>query len=122
LFSDWYFQGAGGNKIGICDCQIGCRVGYREQFLRRNGDAVALLPVEVGITIPGGVQNHGDVALRDVGSRDGLGLNLVILEVFSNLNDSSLGCRFVGWLMGRPLDHPSVTLLSILADDREPSL
>ena len=70
-------------------------------------------------------KNHIDVALRDVVSGHGgggLGLNLVILEVFSNLNDSSLGCRFVGWLMGRPLDHPSVTLLSILADDREPSL
>ena len=83
---------------------------------------MAQLPVGVGVTIPGGVQNHGAVALRDVGSRDGLGLNVVILEVFSNLNDSSLGCRFVGWLMERPLDHPSVTLLSILADDREPSL
>jgi len=38
-------------------------------------------------------QSHGDVALRDVGSehgRDGLGLGLGILEVFSNLNGSVL--------------------------------
>ena len=36
-------------------------------------------------------QNHGDVALRDVVSEcggDGLGLGLVILEVFPNLRDS----------------------------------
>ena len=36
-------------------------------------------------------KNHGDVALRDVVSGHGgggLGLDLVILEVFSNLNDS----------------------------------
>ena len=57
---------------------------------------MAQLPVGVGVAIPGGVQNHGDVALRDVGSRDGLGLNVVILEVFSNLNDSSLAVLAVG--------------------------
>ena len=36
-------------------------------------------------------QNCGDVALRDVGSghsRGALGLDLLILEVFSSLNDS----------------------------------
>ena len=36
-------------------------------------------------------KNHGDVALRDVGSGHGgggLGLGLGILVVFSNLNDS----------------------------------
>ena len=36
-------------------------------------------------------QSRGDVALRDVGSGhggDGLGLDLGILEVFSNLTDS----------------------------------
>ena len=44
-----------------------------------------------GVTIPGGVQNHGDVALRDVGqwARWG-GLGLGILEVFSNLNDPEI--------------------------------
>ena len=54
----------------------------------KSGDAVAQLPREDGVTIPGGVQNHGDVALRDVGqwARWG-GLGLGILEVFSNLND-----------------------------------
>ena len=53
--------------------------------------------------VPGGVQspslevsnNCGDVALRDVGwvsgnSSNVLGLDLMILEVFSNLNDSVL--------------------------------
>ena len=35
----------------------------------KSGDAVAQLPREDGVTIPGGVQNHVDVALRDVGSR-----------------------------------------------------
>ena len=38
-------------------------------------------------------QNHGDVALRDVGSGHsggGLGLGLVGLEVFSNWNDSAV--------------------------------
>ena len=45
------------------------------------------LPREDGVTIPGGVQNRGDVALRDVGSGHG-GLGLGILEVFSNLGDS----------------------------------
>ena len=37
------------------------------------------------------LQKHGNVALRDMVSKhggDGLGLGLVILEVFSNLNDS----------------------------------
>ena len=36
-------------------------------------------------------QNHGDVALRDVVSGHGgggMGLDLGILEVFSNINDS----------------------------------
>ena len=38
------------------------------------------------------LQNHGDVALRDVvmGMEDGLELALGILEVFSNLNDSMI--------------------------------
>ena len=35
------------------------------------------------------LKNHGDVALRDVGSgHGGGGLGLGILEVFSNLSDS----------------------------------
>ena len=36
-------------------------------------------------------RNHGDVALRDMVSGhggDGMGLDLGVLEVFSNLNDS----------------------------------
>ena len=43
-----------------------------------------------GVTVHGGVQS-GDVALRDVGSghgEGGLGLDWVILVVFSNINDS----------------------------------
>ena len=38
-------------------------------------------------------KNHGDVALRDVVSGHGgggLGLDLVILEVFSRLNDAMI--------------------------------
>ena len=51
---------------------------------------MAQLPREV-VGSPPWFQNHGDVAPRDVGSGhggDGLGLDLRILEVFSNLNDS----------------------------------
>ena len=36
-------------------------------------------------------RNHGDVALRDMVSGhggDGMGLDLGVLEIFSNLNDS----------------------------------
>ena len=43
-------------------------------------------------------QNCGDVALRDVSSRhggEGLGLSLVILEVFSNLVDSMILSKYV---------------------------
>ena len=43
-------------------------------------------------TVPGGVPEHGDVALRDMvrgHGRDGLGLDEMILMVFSNLNDSN---------------------------------
>ena len=50
-------------------------------------------PMSGGITIPGGVQSRGDVALRDMGSGHGgggLGLGLLILEVFSSLNDSMI--------------------------------
>ena len=39
-----------------------------------------------------------DVALRDVGG-DGLGLDLMILAVFSNLNDSMTLERWGFWLM-----------------------
>jgi len=38
-------------------------------------------------------QNCGDVALRDVVNEygvDGLGMDLMLLEVFSNLNDSMI--------------------------------
>ena len=38
-------------------------------------------------------QDHGDVALRDVvggHAGDGLGLDLIISEAFSNLNDSMI--------------------------------
>ena len=47
-------------------------------------------PGSRGVTISGGVQSCGDVALMDMGNGhggDGLGLDLGIL-VFSNLNDS----------------------------------
>ena len=46
-------------------------------------------PGSLGVSVPGGVQNHGDVALRDVCSRHGGGgLGLGIWEGFSNLCDS----------------------------------
>lgn len=38
------------------------------------------------------LESCGDVALRDVVSRDGLGLDLVVLELFSNHNDSVVQC------------------------------
>ena len=44
-----------------------------------------------GVTVPGGFSNCVDVALRDVvcgHGGDGLVLDRMILEVFSNLNDS----------------------------------
>ena len=44
-----------------------------------------------GVTVPGGVQELCEVALRDVVSGhggDGFGLDWMILEAFSNLNDS----------------------------------
>jgi len=50
-------------------------------------------PGSGGVTIPGGVQSHGDVALRDVVSGHGgggLGLDLGTLVVFSNLNNSMI--------------------------------
>ena len=63
-------------------------VGYYEQFLlRKSGDAVAQLPREVVESLSLKVlQNHWDVALRAWWG--GLGLDLVICEVFSNCNDS----------------------------------
>jgi len=45
----------------------------------------------VGSLSLGTFQNHGDVALRVSGhGGSGLGLDFVILEVFSNLNDSAI--------------------------------
>jgi len=44
---------------------------------------VASLPLET-------FEIYGDVALRDVVSGDGLGLDLGILEIFSNINDSMI--------------------------------
>ena len=41
-------------------------------------------PGDGGVTVPGGVQHHGDVALGDVV----VGLGLGIWEVFANLNAS----------------------------------
>ena len=46
------------------------------------------------------LKNHGDVALRDVVSGHGgggLGLDLVILELFSNLNDCMLLSPSLQW-------------------------
>ena len=51
------------------------------------------------------LKNHGDVALRNMISGhggDGLGLDLVILQLFSNLNDSVILCTRIwgqlGWM------------------------
>ena len=57
-----------------------------------SSDAVARLPREV-VRSPSleVFRNHGDVALRDVGSgHGGAGLGLGILEAFSNLNGSMI--------------------------------
>ena len=48
-----------------------------------------------GVTVPGGVKNCGDLALRNTVSGsdgDGLGLDYMILGVFSNFNDSLIFC------------------------------
>ena len=69
------------------------QVGYLEQFLLiRSSAAVAQLPREVvGSPSLEGFKNHRDVALRNVGSgHGGLGLDWMIIEVFSNLNDSMI--------------------------------
>ena len=46
----------------------------------------------VGSPFPEVSKNRGDVALKDVVTGNGLGLDLMILEVFSNLNDFMIGC------------------------------
>ena len=63
-------------------------------LLTYSSDAVAQLPMEVGGSLSlEGFKNHGDVALRNVGSGHGggrLGLGLIILEISSNLNDTMI--------------------------------
>jgi len=41
-----------------------------------------------GVTVPGGVESCGDVALGDTVTAGMVGLDLRILELFSNLMDS----------------------------------
>ena len=63
-------------------------------ILKKSGEAVAQLPREVVQSLSLEVfQNRVDVALMDVVSGHGghgLELDMVILEVFSNLNDSMI--------------------------------
>ena len=67
------------------------QVGYWEKLLFRKSDE-ALEQVARVVMLPSleVFKSHGDVALRDMASGHsggGLGLDLVILEVFSNLSD-----------------------------------
>ena len=56
----------------------------------QSGDAVAQL-LSGGVTVLEVFQNYGDVALRDsVHGGGGLGFDLGILMVFSNLNDAMI--------------------------------
>jgi len=73
------------------------QVGYKEKLLRKSGAAVAQAAQgRGGVTVTRGVQSCVDVALRtwSVGTV-GMGwwLDQVILEVFSNLNDSMIAAR-----------------------------
>jgi len=72
------------------------QVGHQEKFLLGKSSAcTARLHREGAVGSPslGVFHNHGDVALRDVGSgHGGLGLELGISERFSNLNDSVVLC------------------------------
>ena len=53
-------------------------------------------------------QNHGDVALGDVGSEHGgLGLDLGILEVFSNLSKKKKSHIIMRWKIA--MGHPGPT-------------
>ena len=64
----------------------------RNVFLRKHGDELAQAEQGGGgITIPGGVTEPGDVAMRDTISGHGgggLSLDLMVLDVSSNLNDT----------------------------------
>jgi len=77
-----------------------CEMHSHQLDVRKNGFSERVvvhrytLPREVGESpSPSPFENRGDVSLRNVVSRhggDGLGLDLVILEVLSNLNDSMI--------------------------------
>ena len=69
------------------------QVGFQEKFLfRMSGEAVAQLPREMVESSPLEMfKNRGGVALTDVASENGGdGLDMMILEVFSSLNDSMI--------------------------------
>ena len=72
-----------------------CHRRFKEQFLlSKSSEAVAQAAQgSGGVTIPGGVQECRNVALRDVVSGhggDGLVVGQMITVVFSNLNDSMI--------------------------------
>jgi len=71
-----------------------CRLDVRKSFLSESSQALTQLLSGVVESLSLEVfKKHGDVALRDVVNGhggDGLGLALVIIEVFPNLYDSIL--------------------------------
>lgn len=66
----------------------------RDSFFRNRGDALALLPREVGESLSLGVlKNHGDVALEGCGQREwwgGLVVGLGHPRNLFHLNDSMI--------------------------------
>ena len=89
----------GWGTISIGDPLWGVQIRYKETFLlRKSGNALAQAAQGgVGVIIPGGVQEpwrcgtwgHGQWAWWD-----GLGLDLMILEFFSNFNSPvTWGCQ-----------------------------
>jgi len=69
-----------------------CVPACEEKLLQKSSDAVAQLPKEVvGSPSLEVFKERGDVALRDVVSgHGGVGLDWMISEAFSNLNDSTI--------------------------------
>lgn len=70
------------------------RLDIRDSFFRNRGDALALLPREVGESLSLGVlKNHGDVALEGCGQREwwgGLVVGLGHPRNLFHLNDSMI--------------------------------
>ena len=93
-------------------CSWDVQVGCKEQFsLRGSGEAVAQVAWEGGgVTVPGGVQELWGCGSEGHGQchgGSGLGLDLVILEAFSDLNDSMIQQRAEGIQRSLKLGDPN---------------